>query len=178
MLHLPICLHHSLALEGCSRCRCVCSLHTGTVQPDPATALSLITPSTDGRVPWATGILEPSSGAVHVCGLDLFGSAASVALLVGICPQHDVLWPTLTGREHVTLFARIKVGALALACLPACRARHPGQGHKWAPGRRRQQASGGQLPDCHHGYTYQAHAICCTQCLARNCALGGRACFL
>ena len=56
-------------------------------------------------------MLEPSSGAVHVCGRDLSASAPEVALLVGICPQHDVLWPTLTGREHVTLFARIKVGS-------------------------------------------------------------------
>ena len=29
---------------------------------------------------------------------------------MGICPQHDVLWPSLTGREHVRLFGRIKVG--------------------------------------------------------------------
>ena len=27
---------------------------------------------------------------------------------MGICPQHDVLWEQLTGKEHVELFARIK----------------------------------------------------------------------
>jgi ABC-type multidrug transport system ATPase subunit len=26
----------------------------------------------------------------------------------GVCPQFDVLWPELTGREHLALFGRIK----------------------------------------------------------------------
>ena len=30
---------------------------------------------------------------------------------VGICPQHDTLWPTLTAREHLLFYARIKVGS-------------------------------------------------------------------
>ncbi|PNH06224.1 ABC transporter A family member 8 [Tetrabaena socialis] len=54
------------------------------------------------------GIMEPSSGSVYVCGLPLATEAPAVARLVGICPQHDVLWPTLTGREHARLFGRIK----------------------------------------------------------------------
>ncbi|KXZ54601.1 hypothetical protein GPECTOR_4g666 [Gonium pectorale] len=57
------------------------------------------------------GILEPSSGAVTVCGLDLRTRAPEVARRVGICPQHDVLWPSMTGREHVRLFGRIKARA-------------------------------------------------------------------
>lgn len=27
---------------------------------------------------------------------------------VGVCPQNDCLWPQLTPREHLELFARIK----------------------------------------------------------------------
>ncbi len=59
----------------------------------------------------ASGMLEPSSGSVHVCGLDLALPAQQqqVAALVGICPQHDCLWDCLTGREHVRLYGRIKV---------------------------------------------------------------------
>eukprot|EP00198_Chlamydomonas_reinhardtii_P012318 XP_001701655.1 predicted protein [Chlamydomonas reinhardtii] len=44
------------------------------------------------------GMLEPSGGSVHVCGLELATAPE----------QHDVLWPSLTGREHVRLFGRIK----------------------------------------------------------------------
>ena len=28
--------------------------------------------------------------------------------LMGVCPQFDVLWDNLTGREHLHLFAAIK----------------------------------------------------------------------
>jgi len=30
------------------------------------------------------------------------------SLLVGVCPQYDVLWPTLTAEEHLRMFARLK----------------------------------------------------------------------
>lgn len=32
----------------------------------------------------------------------------SLKLQVGICPQHDTLWPTMTAREHLLLYGRIK----------------------------------------------------------------------
>lgn len=28
--------------------------------------------------------------------------------MIGVCPQHDVLFRRLTGREHLRLFARLK----------------------------------------------------------------------
>lgn len=28
--------------------------------------------------------------------------------LMGVCPQHDTLWPSLTAREHLSFYARIK----------------------------------------------------------------------
>ena len=34
-----------------------------------------------------------------------------LCMQVGICPQHDTLWPTLTAREHLLFYARIKVGS-------------------------------------------------------------------
>jgi len=27
---------------------------------------------------------------------------------MGVCPQHDILWPELTGREHLEIFGRLK----------------------------------------------------------------------
>jgi len=28
--------------------------------------------------------------------------------IMGVCPQHDILWKELTGREHIELFAALK----------------------------------------------------------------------
>ena len=33
---------------------------------------------------------------------------ARVYQLMGVCPQHDVLWPSLTVREHLELYATLK----------------------------------------------------------------------
>lgn len=27
---------------------------------------------------------------------------------MGVCPQHDLLWDEMTGREHIEFFARFK----------------------------------------------------------------------
>jgi hypothetical protein len=39
--------------------------------------------------------------------------------LMGVCPQHDLLWETLTGREHLTFYGRLKglVGAYGAGAL-------------------------------------------------------------
>jgi hypothetical protein len=83
------------------------------------------------------GMMEPSGGSVHVCGLELASherqvrgrssgyaaaagggrqdpshsspSSPQVSRLLGICPQHDVLTDALTARETLALHARVKV---------------------------------------------------------------------
>ena len=56
-----------------------------------------------------TGLLEPSAGAAHFFGQDvLSGSQAAARKSMGVCPQHDVLWPELTVKEHLDTFAAIK----------------------------------------------------------------------
>ena len=40
----------------------------------------------------------------------LSSAAARRRSLMGVCPQFDVLWPELSGREHLQLYGRIKVG--------------------------------------------------------------------
>jgi ABC-type multidrug transport system ATPase subunit len=52
------------------------------------------------------GLLSPSSGAVLVAGRDLAADPAAAQRLVGVCPQHDVLWDRLSGREHLLLYCR------------------------------------------------------------------------
>ena len=53
-----------------------------------------------------TGLFKPSAGTATIYGLDLEEDA--VRSVIGVCPQHDVLWPELTAREHLLLFSRVK----------------------------------------------------------------------
>jgi len=55
-----------------------------------------------------TGMLPPTEGGARVYGKDLGGELGAIRAELGVCPQHDVLWPTLTVAEHLTLFATIK----------------------------------------------------------------------
>ncbi|OIS96113.1 PREDICTED: ABC transporter A family member 7-like [Nicotiana attenuata] len=55
-----------------------------------------------------TGLLEPSSGAAYIEGLDLRTQMNEIYGSMGVCPQHDLLWETLTGREHLLFYGRLK----------------------------------------------------------------------
>ena len=57
-----------------------------------------------------TGVLPTTAGEVVVHGSSIThpGVLDSVRGLMGVCPQFDVLWDNLTGREHLLLFGAIK----------------------------------------------------------------------
>ncbi|ESQ29594.1 hypothetical protein EUTSA_v10023276mg [Eutrema salsugineum] len=55
-----------------------------------------------------TGLLKPSSGTALVQGLDICNDMNKVYTSMGVCPQHDLLWETLTGREHLLFYGRLK----------------------------------------------------------------------
>ncbi|GAB4824041.1 hypothetical protein N2152v2_011087 [Parachlorella kessleri] len=55
-----------------------------------------------------TGFLEPSAGSAWVEGLDIRNDMSRIYRLMGVCPQHDLLWETLTAREHLLFFGRLK----------------------------------------------------------------------
>ncbi|KAJ0391642.1 hypothetical protein ATCC90586_011398 [Pythium insidiosum] len=55
-----------------------------------------------------TGLLEPSSGDATLHGLSLRRDMDALRRLMGVCPQHDVLFPDLTVEEHLLFFATIK----------------------------------------------------------------------
>ncbi|KAL0019993.1 hypothetical protein WJX79_010913 [Trebouxia sp. C0005] len=54
------------------------------------------------------GLMEPSSGTATVEGLDVRSDMADIYAMMGVCPQHDLLWETLTGREHLLFYGRLK----------------------------------------------------------------------
>ncbi|KAH0903185.1 hypothetical protein HID58_042688 [Brassica napus] len=55
-----------------------------------------------------TGLVKPTSGSAFVQGLDICMDMDRVYTSMGVCPQHDLLWETLSGREHLLFYGRLK----------------------------------------------------------------------
>jgi ATP-binding cassette subfamily A (ABC1) protein 3 len=55
-----------------------------------------------------TGALAPTAGSATVAGRDIRRDMTNIRKDIGICLQHDCLFPMLTVREHVQFFARLK----------------------------------------------------------------------
>ncbi|ORZ14829.1 hypothetical protein BCR41DRAFT_354178 [Lobosporangium transversale] len=55
-----------------------------------------------------TGAEDPTSGNGTIQGLSIAPYHEDLRSMIGICPQFDVLWPKLTCRDHLELFAKIK----------------------------------------------------------------------
>jgi ATP-binding cassette, subfamily A (ABC1), member 3 len=55
-----------------------------------------------------TGAIAPTSGYAKVAGKDIRSQMTAIRQDIGICLQHDCLFPMLTVREHVQFFARLK----------------------------------------------------------------------
>lgn len=55
-----------------------------------------------------TGAIAPTSGYATVAGNDIRTKISKIRQDIGICLQHDCLFPQLTVREHVQFFARLK----------------------------------------------------------------------
>jgi ATP-binding cassette subfamily A (ABC1) protein 3 len=55
-----------------------------------------------------TGNISPSSGTGKIKNLDMIRDPDSIEELIGLCPQHDILWEELTAREHIELYANLR----------------------------------------------------------------------
>ncbi len=57
-----------------------------------------------------TGLFPPdaSSGETTLYGHSIKSDLSSARRVLGVCPQHDVLFDSLTCREHVIFFALLK----------------------------------------------------------------------
>ncbi|KAG8475744.1 hypothetical protein CXB51_032542 [Gossypium anomalum] len=54
------------------------------------------------------GLTKPTSGTAYLQGLDILTSMDTIYTSMGVCPHHDLLWETLTGREHLLFYGRLK----------------------------------------------------------------------
>ncbi|TPP47555.1 ABC-2 transporter family protein [Leishmania donovani] len=55
-----------------------------------------------------TGMLEADGGDCYVYGHSVRHELSAVRQEIGLCPQHNILWPQLTVREHLDYYAAIK----------------------------------------------------------------------
>ncbi|KAG2642996.1 hypothetical protein PVAP13_2KG293500 [Panicum virgatum] len=54
------------------------------------------------------GLIRPTSGTAYVHGMDINTDMGTIYTNMGVCPQHNLLWETLTGREHLFFYGRLK----------------------------------------------------------------------
>ena len=57
-----------------------------------------------------TGLYPATEGDAEVFGSDLRTELSNIRSLMGVCPQHDVLFELLTPEEHLDIFYEFKGG--------------------------------------------------------------------
>jgi len=55
-----------------------------------------------------TGLFPCSGGDATIFGNSITTDMNEIRKVMGVCPQHDILWKQLTGEEHLTLFAELR----------------------------------------------------------------------
>ncbi|XP_045425476.1 ATP-binding cassette sub-family A member 6 isoform X1 [Lemur catta] len=75
--------------------------------------LGLLGPNGAGKsssIRMISGITKPTAGEVELkaCSSDLSHQGEGTVKFLGYCPQENVLWPVLTVREHLEVYAAVK----------------------------------------------------------------------
>ena len=55
-----------------------------------------------------SGSITPTSGDAWILGKNINQSMSQVRKLIGICPQFDILFPHLTVKQHLEMYANLK----------------------------------------------------------------------
>ena len=55
-----------------------------------------------------TGLIEATAGTVRIYGRSLKDDLHAIRQMTGVCPQHNVLFFSLTVQEHLFFFGKIK----------------------------------------------------------------------
>ncbi|EFJ52407.1 hypothetical protein VOLCADRAFT_79211 [Volvox carteri f. nagariensis] len=87
------------------------AVRTLTMAIERGECFGLLGPNGAGKstsINMLTGFLEPSSGSALIEGLDITSQMPKIYSLMGVCPQHDLLWEQLTAEEHLLFYGRLK----------------------------------------------------------------------
>ncbi|EMS16346.1 ABC transporter, putative [Entamoeba histolytica HM-3:IMSS] len=82
-----------------------------TLSVDAGTVFTLLGHNGAGKstlIKIITGQHIPSHGRIFMGGVDLASDLSYVRSQIGLCPQHDVIFPVLTGREHLRFYGSLK----------------------------------------------------------------------
>ncbi|KAK3406294.1 hypothetical protein EUGRSUZ_K02457, partial [Eucalyptus grandis] len=77
----------------------------------PGECFGMLGPNGAGKTSFISmmiGLTKPTTGTAYVQGLDIRTHMDGIYTRIGVCPQHDLLWETLTGREHLLFYGRLK----------------------------------------------------------------------
>ena len=55
-----------------------------------------------------TGGINPTSGEISICGMDVEKDFGKIRKLIGYCPQYDAIFELMTVEEHLYYYAKIK----------------------------------------------------------------------
>ena len=55
-----------------------------------------------------TGLYEATQGSAHIYDINIFEEMDQVREILGVCPQHNVLFDQLTAEEHFEIFCEFK----------------------------------------------------------------------
>ena len=55
-----------------------------------------------------TGLYEPSQGEIEIFGMNMVEDFDQCRKVMGVCPQHDVLYDLMTPQEHMEIFYDFK----------------------------------------------------------------------
>ena len=50
----------------------------------------------------------PTNGTAYICGFDIRKDMDNIHQVIGICPQFDILWDTMTVEETILFYQRLK----------------------------------------------------------------------
>lgn len=94
-----------LGHNGTSFCACLIMLEPHGCRTH---FLSVIGAGKTTTINMITGAIAPTSGFATVLGKDIRTDLPQIREDIGVCLQHDCLFPLLTVREHVQFFSRLK----------------------------------------------------------------------
>jgi ABC-type Na+ transport system ATPase subunit NatA len=111
--------------EGAGRCLSICGLRKTFSTPDgqkvavqglhlnmyEGQIFALLGHNGAGKtttISMLCGMYEPTAGDAFVYGQSIKSEMTAIRASLGVCPQHDVLYPNLTVRQHLMVYGGLK----------------------------------------------------------------------